>query len=100
MPNVNPKIQRHAFTMRVDDDFERRLESLRRRLDPIPSKSDAVRIAVDIALEKDDAAKTIARLERRIKALEDAARAVAWFDWSPCDDDARKAIDELREMTT
>lgn len=51
MPNVSPKIQRHAFTMRVDDQFEDRLDELRSMLKPVPSKSEAVRIALELAIE-------------------------------------------------
>lgn len=48
--NIKDKIQRHAFTMRVDDEFVEAVDALRRLMDPIPSKSDAVRAAVLEAL--------------------------------------------------
>ena len=35
--------------------------------------------------------------DARIKELEDAARAVVWFDWSGNDSDAVAAIERLRE---
>lgn len=48
--NTKEKIQRHAFTMRVDDDFGDKVDRLRKLISPTPSKSDAVRMAVDIAI--------------------------------------------------
>lgn len=49
--NKSPKIQRHAFTMRVDDGFEAKVDRLRKLISPTPNKSDAVRTAVDMALD-------------------------------------------------
>lgn len=57
MPNVNPKIQRHAFTMRVDDDFMDEIDRLRLLMRPVPTKSDAVRSAVKAELARREKAR-------------------------------------------
>lgn len=44
MANVSPKKFTTAFTMRVDDEFLRAVEVVRRSHDPVPSKSDAIRV--------------------------------------------------------
>lgn len=50
--NTKEKTQRHAFTMRVDDDFEALVDTLRKLVTPTPTKSDAVRLAVLEAVER------------------------------------------------
>jgi len=59
MANTNPKIQTSAFTMRVDPEFLRAVEELRRFTvlsssvdEPIPTKSDVIREAVMEALKR------------------------------------------------
>lgn len=52
MPNVSPKVQDRSFTLRADDAFFDALDELRSMLKPVPSKSDAVRMAVMEALER------------------------------------------------
>jgi 3-methyladenine DNA glycosylase/8-oxoguanine DNA glycosylase len=42
-----------------------------------------------------DRTEYISDLERRLKEVEDAARAVVWFDWSSCDDLDDDVIDAL-----
>ncbi len=52
MPNVSPKVQDRSFTLRVDDAFIDEIDQLRALIRPVPSKSDAVRIAVKAELER------------------------------------------------
>ena len=62
---------------------------------------DALTTARKHAKWDDDAAaianaqERISDLERRLKEVEGAARAVVWFDWSSCDDLDDGVIDAL-----
>lgn len=51
MANVTPKTHDRSFTLRVDDAFLDEIDQLRALIKPVPSKSDAVRLAVKEALE-------------------------------------------------
>lgn len=46
MPNVKPVTLPKSMTIRVDDEFVSALDELRSLLRPVPTKSDAIRIAV------------------------------------------------------
>jgi metal-responsive CopG/Arc/MetJ family transcriptional regulator len=50
MANKAPVRYTTGFTMRVDDDFLATVDELRRLSDPIPTRSDAIRMAVIDAL--------------------------------------------------
>lgn len=52
MANVSPKTQDKSFTMRADAEFFDAVDELRSLMKPVPSKSDAVRIAVFNELER------------------------------------------------
>jgi len=52
MPNVNPKIQTSAFTMRVDEEFFHSLDEARRKEADLPSRSELVRRLVMRAAKK------------------------------------------------
>ncbi len=50
MPNVSPLKYPDAMTIRVDQEFRDAVDELRRGMNPVPTKSEAIRIVVLRAL--------------------------------------------------
>jgi hypothetical protein len=65
MANTAPKTQTTTFAMRADLEFHRKVEKLSRLLPDDASKSDAVRYAVDIALDEMEKRKHAQRQDDR-----------------------------------
>ncbi len=49
-------------------------------------------------VDRDAAERHISDLELRLADIEDAARAVCWYDWSDCDGDVVEAFKTLRAV--